>query len=140
MNYNKIFRMSWIYPCNITLIMTCCLLLSSDNFFPSSSRKDLATIVVCMLDLLRSSLIYPTQMQLQLLVIVSQFQSLSFITNRFLSIHIIVVKCKMLQSICFIDGFSASTSQFGSLACTYLNTILLLKFFATTPEKLTTST
>lgn len=59
------------------------------TMFMSFSRKDLVMIVVYMLDLLRNSLIYPTQMQLQLPDIVFQFQSLSFIMNRLLSVHII---------------------------------------------------
>lgn len=60
--------------------------------FISFFRKDLVMIVVFMLDHLRSSLIYPTQMQLQLLNIVFQFQSLNFIMSRFPSVLLNAVK------------------------------------------------
>lgn len=61
--------------------------VSIDHFiflliFPLFCRKGLAMTVVYMLDVLRSFLIYRTQILLQHVDIISQFLSLSFIMSR----------------------------------------------------------
>lgn len=85
--------------------------------FSSSCRKDLAMIVVYMLDLLRSFLICPTQMQLQFRDIVSQFQSLSFIMNRLFFFSFIELYNMCLQL--HLIGVSVPPIRwFGALAST----------------------